>query len=296
MKQELKKMRLDSGEVLAYREAGDGNKLLLFIHGNMSAGIHFMPLVKRLPSDYKAYIVDLRGFGDSTYHNQIHTIKNLSDDIYEFINKLGLRQITLVGWSAGGSICLQLAADYSELVNKIVLISAVGHGGVPLFRKDEQGNILKGQVYEDKAEMAEDSEVAPCLAAIRSQNADEMSTLWNMAIYTNQKPGLREGVEYINATLKQRNLVDIYWALAQFNISHQHNGYIEGNGLIDHIKAPVLSIWGEKDVIISENTVRETVKALGENAKMLILKDSGHSPMVDYPDLLIERLIEFIEA
>jgi len=93
------------------------------------------------------------------------------------------------------------------------------------------------------------------------------------------------GTANINATLKQRNLVDIYWALALFNMSNKHNGY--------EIEAPVLSFWSEKDIIIPEATVRETVEALGDKAELIIIKDSGHSPLVDCPDLLMKKISNF---
>lgn len=66
---EIKKLRLENGETLAYREAGNGDNILILVHGNMCSGLHLLPIAERLPPNFKAYIVDLRGFGDSTYNN-----------------------------------------------------------------------------------------------------------------------------------------------------------------------------------------------------------------------------------
>jgi pimeloyl-ACP methyl ester carboxylesterase len=142
--------------------------------------------------------------------------------------------------------------------------------------------------------MAKDPEVAPCLRAIENKDFDSMSILWNRAIYSNRKPLPEDNKLYINATLKQRNLVDIYWALALFNMSNKHNGYSAGDCRINEIEAPVLSFWSEKDIIIPEATVRETVEALGDKAELMIIKDSGHSPLVDCPDLLMKKISNFI--
>ena len=182
----VKKVKLENGETLAYRESGNGNKNLLLIHGNMCSGVHFLPLVKRFPPNFKAYIVDLRGFGDSTYNNKIDNIKDLSDDLYAFVNQLGIKDFIMIGWSAGGSVCLQFSADYPGIVQKIVLIDSVGYTGCPLFKKNEQGEILIGQVYKDRLEMAEDPEIAPCLQAIANNNFNAMNILWDMVIYTNR--------------------------------------------------------------------------------------------------------------
>lgn len=180
------------------------------------------------------------------------------------------------------------------MYKKIVLIDSVGHTGCPLFRKDKQGKFLIGQVYKDRLEMGEDPEVAPCLQSIVNNNFNDMSILWDMVIYTHRKPSIEDNKFYINETLKQRNLVDIYWALSIFNISNKHNGYTYGNNLINKIKAPVLSFWGENDIIIPEDMVRETVKALGDKAELVILKNSGHSPLIDCPDVLIQNIIDFV--
>lgn len=294
MVMKVKNVKLENGETLAYREYGNGDKNILLIHGNMCSGVHFLPLVKRLPPNFKAYIVDLRGFGDSTYNKKIDNIKDLSDDLYAFVTQLGIYDFIIIGWSAGGSVCLQFSADYPDNAQKIVLIDSVGHTGCPLFKKDEQGKIIIGEVYKDRLEMAEDPEVAPCLQSIVNNNFNDMSILWDMVIYTNRKPSIEDNKFYINETLKQRNLVDIYWALSIFNISNKHNGYTYGNNLINKIKAPVLSFWGENDIIIPEDMVRETVKALGDKAELIILKNSGHSPLIDCPDVLIQNIIDFV--
>ncbi len=289
----VKQLKLENGETLAYQEAGNGNNILLLVHGNMSSGVHFLPIAERLPPGFKAYIIDLRGFGDSTYNNRIDTIKELSDDLSAFVSKLAVENFTLIGWSAGGSVCLQFSADYPDRVKKIVLIDSVGHSGCPLFKKDEQGKVLMGQVYKNRAEMAEDPEVAPCLQAIENKDFQTMSILWDRAIYSHRKPLPEDNKLYINATLKQRNLVDIYWALALFNMSDKHNGYTEGNNLISKIKVPVLSLWGEKDSIIPEAAAKETVEALGDKGELIVLKDSGHSPLIDCPDVLMKKIADF---
>lgn len=291
---EIKKLRLKNGETLAYRESGNGNNILILVHGNMCSGVHLLPIAERLPQNFKAYIVDLRGFGDSTYNNRIDSIKDLSDDLYAFVSILGLKNFTMLGWSAGGSVCLQFSADYPNIVKKIVLIESVGYAGSPLFKKDTQGKILMGQTYEDRTEMAKDPEVAPCLCAIKNKDFYSMNILWDKVIYSNRKPLLEDNKLYINATLKQRNLVDVYWALALFNMSNKHNGYSAGDNRINEIEVPVLSFWGQKDIIIPEAVARETVEALGNKAELIVIKDSGHSPLVDCPDLLMKKISNFI--
>jgi pimeloyl-ACP methyl ester carboxylesterase len=291
---EINYIGLDDGERLAYREVGKGKNILLLIHGNMSSGLHYIPIIERLPEDFKAYVVDLRGFGESTYNNRFDSLKDLSEDVYSFVKKLGLRDFTMVGWSTGGGICMQFEADHPGYAKKIVLIESVSYLGYPIFKKDATGQIKLGEVYSSKEEMALDSvQVAPAEAAMQAKNFAFMNMLWDAAIYTSNKPEPEYNNLYINETLKQKNLIDIDWSLACFNMSHMHNGYTQGSGLIDKVEIPVLSFWGKKDLVVMEDMVKSTVEAIGENARLVVLENSGHSPLVDCPDLLTKEIIDF---
>lgn len=292
---EIKYVNLSNGERMAYREMGKGENTLLLIHGNMSSGLHFLPIIERLPEDFKAYVPDLRGFGESSYHNRFDSLKDLSEDVFEFVSALGLKGFTMVGWSTGGGICMQFEADHPGFADKLVLIESVSYRGYPLYMKDAAGQAIPGAVYESKEAMAMDAvQVAPALTAMEKKDFAFMSWLWDAAIYSNSKPEPEYNSLYIKETLKQRNLVDIDWSLATFNLSHQHNGYTEGSGLIDKIEIPVLSFWGEKDYVVFEDMVRSTVEAIGENAEFIVLQNSGHSPLVDCPDLLSQKIFDFV--
>ncbi len=291
---EIKHIELSNGETLAYREAGHGSNVLLLIHGNMSSGLHYAPILERLPEGFKAYAVDLRGFGDSTYKTRINSLGDFAEDIHEFVTKLGLKGFTMAGWSTGGGICMQYTAEHPGYADKLVLIESVSYFGFPIYKKDEKGQMIFNAAYASREEMAQDPvQVAPAAAAMEMKNFDYMNMLWNMFIYSNTKPSAEDNQIYINESLKQRNLVDVDWALATFNMSHMHNGYTQGTKLIDKIDIPVLSFWGKKDMVILESMAVDTVKAIGENARLRILEDCSHSPLIDCPDLLVNEIIDF---
>lgn len=291
---EIKYVNLNNGERLAYREAGKGDKVLLLIHGNMSSGLHYLPVVERLPEDFKAYFLDLRGFGESSYNKPFDSLKELSEDVFEFVAALGIKGFTMVGWSTGGGICMQFDADHPGFAEKLVLIETVSYKGYPLNKKDVEGQPIPGTVYTAKEEMAQDPvQVAPAIAAMENKDFNYMNFLWDAAIYSCSKPDPEYNQLYITETLKQRNLADIDWALANFNMSHEHNSYTAGSGLIDKVEIPVLSFWGEKDYVVLGDMVKETVEAIGDNAELVILQNSGHSPLVDCPDLLSQKIFDF---
>ncbi|MBU1019823.1 MAG: alpha/beta hydrolase, partial [Firmicutes bacterium] len=119
-----------------------------------------------------------------------------------------------------------------------------------------------------------------------------MKSIWDQAIYTVSKPSEEDDYLYLTETLKQRNLVDIDFALTTFNMSSYTNGKTPGDNSITNVTQPVLSLWGEKDIIVPEYMIDETVNAL-ENCQKVVLKNSGHSPLVDCPDLLATYITNF---
>lgn len=286
---------LRNGEQLAYVEQGSGEQTILLIHGNMSSSLHYLPLFERFPHSLRVIAPDMRGFGDSTYHQRFNSLYELADDLIDFIDRLNLEKIVLVGWSTGGGIALRIAAIRPALVQKIILIESMSYKGYPVFKKDEKGQPILGQVYASKDEMASDPvQVAPAVAAMATKNIAYMSYLWDVAIYSVHKPTPEQNKLFIDETLKQRNLVDIDWGLATFNMSDSFNFYTMGDRSIELVQAPVLSIWSKKDYVVLEYMVRETVTALGNRATLKLYEESGHSPLIDCPDQLATDILEFI--
>ena len=288
---------LANGETLCYRKSGDGGKVLLLIHGNMSSSVHWRRVMEALPEGYTAYAPDLRGFGESSYNTPIESLRDFAEDLVLFAADLGLEKFTPIGWSTGGGIAMHLATEHAEMVQKLVLVESVGHTGYPIFKKDEQGQPLAGQHYASKEEMAADPvQVAPMVAVFEQGNDAMMRAIWDQLIWVVNKPAEAEYEELIGATMLQRNLVDVDWALAAFNMGHEHNGVAPGNGLVDSITVPTLAFWGDKDFVVPRAMVEATVQAIGDNARLVLLENCGHSPITDALDIMVAEIIALVEG
>ena len=150
MKQyELKKVTLKNGETLAYRETGAGENVLL-IHGNMSSSVHWQTAMEQLEGKYHVVAPDMRGFGDSTYHNRFDSLKELAEDIAQFVDAVGLTTFYAVGWSTGGGVVLELAAELPGRVKKAVLLDTVPVTGYPMFKKDASGQPILTELLKTK--------------------------------------------------------------------------------------------------------------------------------------------------
>ena len=285
---EFKKMQIGN-EILAYREGGHGQQVIILIHGNMSSSLHFDQLMLKLKPDYKIYAPDLRGFGHSSYHGRFDSLKTLSEDLEHFVEKLRLKDFILLGWSTGGGIIMQFAADNPDLVKRLVLVESVGIMGYPINKKDENFMAMPEVFLKTKEEIAEDPvQVKPVLDALATKNGEFYKALWNAAIYNvgNQPdPELYE--QYIAEMLLQRNLVDIDYALMYFNISDEENVYGKGSGDVYKIKCDVDIVQGRDDLVVPASMAEGIYKALAPKATLHYLDKCGHNPMVDQLDALV---------
>lgn len=291
---EKTKITLQNNEDYYYLEVKNDKPNLLLIHGNMSSSIHYMPLINRLKKDFHIYAMDLRGFGDSSYHTPIETLEDFSDDVKLFMDALNIDDAHIAGWSTGGAIALKFAAKYPEKTNKVVLIESASYRGYPIFKKDENHQPIIGEYYSSKEELAKDMvQVLPMKLAFENKDAATVKAVWEALIYTDNVPDAETYDLNINETMKQRNLVDLDYALTTFNMSNFSNGMNNGDGSITKVTQPVLSIYGDQDKVVLEYMIDETVEAL-KDVKKVILKDSGHSPLTDQPDELAKHITDFL--
>jgi pimeloyl-ACP methyl ester carboxylesterase len=124
------------------REAGGrGGPVMVLVHGNVSSGVFFEPLMESLAADHHVIAPDLRGYGRSERRTIDATrgMRDFSDDLSALVETLQLPSpLHLVGWSAGGGVVMQYAIDHPGRVAGIVLesgMSPYGFGGT----KDVQG-------------------------------------------------------------------------------------------------------------------------------------------------------------
>ncbi len=279
-------------ETLAYLDEGQG-EVVLMIHGNMSSSVHYEPLISRIKDRYRCIAVDLRGFGDSTYNNRFDTLGELAEDVNLLLEALGISSVYLVGWSNGGGVGLKLCAMHPEKIKKFFAIEGAGLRGYPLYVKNSKFQST-GNPYTSKEHLATDPmSVAPMLRIFETRDSAMMAAVWDATIYTVNKPTKEQSDLWIGETMKQRNLIDLDWALATLNMSEEYTPYGKGDGSIKNIICPVALTMGEKDGVVPDYMVLDNYNALKPNATLLPYENCGHSPMVDCPDRLAADVCAF---
>ncbi|PYT01766.1 MAG: hypothetical protein DMF63_02685 [Acidobacteria bacterium] len=114
----------DAGGVrLHYLKAGTGKKVILLFHGFGDDARMWTPLFAGLGKDYTLIAPDLPGIGQSgaikTYDKKTAAIA-----IHQLIQKLGYRDIYVVGHDIGLMVAYAYAAQYPDEVKKLALLEA----------------------------------------------------------------------------------------------------------------------------------------------------------------------------
>jgi len=291
----VNRAKVKTGEDIAYREStGSGEKLVL-IHGNMTSSKHWDILMENLPDYYHLLAPDMRGFGESSYNNRFDSLEELAVDIIDLLNQKNFEDYNLIGWSTGGGVAMEIAAKKADEVRKLILLESVSTRGYPIFKKDENGQPIPGELLKTKEEIASDPvQVLPILNAQKNNDKETMRQIWNSLIYTDNQPEEEKYEEYLEDMMTQRNLIDVDYALANFNISDQHNGLQPGNNRAKNITAPTLILQGNQDKVVPMNMAEAIKEDIGDNAEIQILENCGHSPLIDDLEQLVDAITKFL--
>ncbi|RDW20205.1 alpha/beta hydrolase [Oceanobacillus arenosus] len=293
---ELKRILLNNGEELAYREREGGEDIVVLVHGNMTSSVHWDVVIENLAPEYKVYAVDLRGFGESSYRKPISAIKDFADDLKLFVETLQLQNFALVGWSLGGTVCQQFCADYPGYCNRLFLHASGSSRGYGCYPLGEDGLPDVANRYQTLAEVKEDDKTKIVQTAYDTLNYDFLRQMWDMVIYVDHKPDPEKYQKYLEDMTTQRNLAECYHALNIFNLSSVHNGVVDGENRIKDIQIPVKIAWGENDMVVTRQMTEELIADFGENASNHELKGCGHSPQVDNLEQLIDVMETFLKG
>src|SRR5947209_19093273 len=112
-----------NGINLYYETHGSGRPLIL-LHGGLMSSETFGPVLPVLPERHQVIAPDLQGHGRTADIDRPIDVRLMADDIAALIDQLGLEKPDVVGYSLGGGVALQTAAQYPAKVRRLVAVSA----------------------------------------------------------------------------------------------------------------------------------------------------------------------------
>lgn len=104
-------------------DISSGTQSVVFLHGWRSEGKVWFNVMQHL--DMPSYALDLPGFGQSPLKGIAYTVNDYVKVVNDFIKKLDLKNVFLIGHSFGGRIAMKLAASDSNIA-RLVLVDAAG--------------------------------------------------------------------------------------------------------------------------------------------------------------------------
>lgn len=117
---------------------------IVILHGWGLFGNKYLDLRKILEKNgYKVYAPDLPGFGKEKRINNSMTLDDYVIFFKNFLDKLKLKKVILIGHSFGGRISVKFTAKYPEVIEKLILTGAPILRPSLNFRKRIISNFLK---------------------------------------------------------------------------------------------------------------------------------------------------------
>ncbi|MEO0897602.1 MAG: haloalkane dehalogenase [Bacteroidota bacterium] len=118
---------------MAYVDEGEGETILC-LHGEPSWSYLYRKFFPILSPTYRVVAPDLLGFGksDKPVHDDDYTFHFHYNSLKQFVNKLDLKDITLVCQDWGGLLGLSLLGEHPELFKRVVIMNTFLPIGNPL--------------------------------------------------------------------------------------------------------------------------------------------------------------------
>ena len=102
-----------NGTRLYYEEAGKGQPVI-FLHGVWMSCRFFKEQLPYFSRDYHVILPDLRSHGRSEHVQYGHTVGSYANDLRKIVERLGLNDVILVGWSMGSLVTWAYFKQYGN--------------------------------------------------------------------------------------------------------------------------------------------------------------------------------------
>ena len=112
-----------NGVHLYYETHGSGHPLIL-LHGGLGSGEMFGPVLSMLAERHQVIAPDLQGHGRTADIDRPIDVRLMAGDVAALIDHLSLDKPDVVGYSLGGGVALQTAAQFPGKVRRLVAGSA----------------------------------------------------------------------------------------------------------------------------------------------------------------------------
>ncbi|HEY0898480.1 MAG TPA: alpha/beta hydrolase [Sphingobacteriaceae bacterium] len=124
-----------NGLQMYYEVHGQGKPLVLIHGGGSTIGTTFGRIMPELARHHQVIAVELQAHGHTADIDRPLSFEQDADDLAELLKHLQINKSDIFGFSNGGTTALQLAIRHPELVDHLIVASALfkRDGAPPLF-------------------------------------------------------------------------------------------------------------------------------------------------------------------
>jgi 3-oxoadipate enol-lactonase len=263
------------GQQIHYRVEGQG-PAMVFVHGWTLNLSYWDAQAAHFSRNHRVYRYDWRGMGKSSGATPAFTMEELGQELGRFLEKMEVRNPIVCGHSEGGAIVSQYVSANPNAVAAVVLA---------------------------------DTDLNDWRQLIPGARRFLMTKFFaNLQIMRGKNP-LEGMVPNLEANLYSPGFVashgDFIEAWKKQFLSNSPEGVINGLGAwtwranlakrLASLKAPVLLLWGLKDLMIRLEEIQALQASMGGISQLSTLAGSGHMTPVEVPDQFNEVMEAFLQ-
>lgn len=109
-------------EIVHYEVLGRGRPII-FIHDWVGSWRYWIPSMQSASISFRAYALDLWGFGDTAKNPNYYSIEQQVGLLDEFLAEMGIGKVALVGHGLGAVIALLYAGRNPQFVDRMIIAS-----------------------------------------------------------------------------------------------------------------------------------------------------------------------------
>jgi pimeloyl-ACP methyl ester carboxylesterase len=223
---------------------------------------------------YRVITFDNRGVGKTDKPSGGYSMKTMADDTVGLMEHLGIKKAHVLGVSMGGMIAQELAINYPDRINKLIL-------GCTFARRDESSGVTPefhkalgyGEDYTD-----DDARSIPIRKILDTMSSLAINTVLYRIIFW---PLMKIGVRLMETT----------GLLGQWEAALDHNTL---NNL-PAVKVPTLVITGTQDRLIKPSS-SEVIAKLIPNAKLVKVEGGSHVFFIEMRSRFNREVLDFLRA
>nr|MDQ3333265.1 alpha/beta fold hydrolase [Planctomycetota bacterium] len=259
-----------------YLDEGSGEPLL-FVHGNPSWSFAWRNLVKEFSRDHRCIAVDHIGCGFSDKpQDYAYRLENHVRNLETLIERLDLRNITLVAHDWGGAIGMGAATRHPDRFSRLVLMNTAA------FRS----KAIPWRIAACRIPM-----FGPL--AVRGLNGFAGAATF-MAVEKPMSPAVKAG--YLKPYDSWKNRIATLRFVEDIPLTPSHPSYATLTQIEEALpkltSKPMLLVWGMKDWCFTPAFLEKFERRF-PHAESLRIADAGHYVFEDAPERIVPRMREF---